>query len=69
MVKIMENPIKIHDLVGFPFIFGSTPISTQFCSWQVGAHLVLEKLNSRASGPPGKQQIDPYSKLDGEELY
>ena len=52
----------------FP-LFLETPISTQFCSWQVVAHLVLEKLNSRASARPGKQQIDPYSKLDGEELY
>ena len=26
MVKIMENPIKMDDLGGFPIIFGSTPI-------------------------------------------
>ena len=26
MVKIMENPIKIDDLGGFPIIFGLTPI-------------------------------------------
>ena len=27
MVKIMENPIKVDDLGGFPPIFGSTPIN------------------------------------------
>ena len=31
MVKIMENPIKIHDLVGKPPIFGNTHKSTLRC--------------------------------------
>ena len=26
MVKIMENPMKMDDLGGFPMMFGSTPI-------------------------------------------
>ena len=32
MVKIMENPIKMDDLVGFPIIFGNTPQKWEFVS-------------------------------------
>ena len=34
MVKIMENPIKIHDFGGFPIIFGSTPKLGDFLQQQ-----------------------------------
>ena len=37
-VKIMENPIKMNDLRGFPPIFGLTPILLYFLEgiWKLG---------------------------------
>ena len=39
MVKIMENPIKMDDLGGFPIIFGNTHILT----WLAGNQTIVFK--------------------------